>query len=174
MKRGAAPPPTMPEPRPVSLTDPRLYLNRELSLLEFNRRVLEQARDPGTPLLERLRFLSICSSNLDEFFEIRVASHRERAAHARPQAGPDGRTSADTLEAVSRSAHRLVEQQYRVLNKSSCRSSSGRASASSAAPTGHRRTAGGLACTSGRRSSRSSLPWASTRPTPSRRSSGRA
>ena len=62
----------MSAPTPPDLRDPSLFLNRELSQLEFNARVLEQAKDVSTPLLERVRFLAICSTNLDEFFEIRV------------------------------------------------------------------------------------------------------
>jgi len=100
----------------MALDDPGLYFNRELSLLAFNRRVLEQALDPATPLLERVRFLTICSTNLDEFFEVRVASHRERAAFGAPQPGPDGRTSQATLKAISMEAHKLVDDQYKVLN----------------------------------------------------------
>ncbi len=107
----------MIDAKPIDLADPSLFINRELSLLEFNRRVLAQARDTLTPLLERLRFLTICSTNLDEFFEIRVASHRERAAFGTAQVDPDGRTSQDTLNAVSQTAHELVDEQYRVLNE---------------------------------------------------------
>jgi len=98
--------------------DSELYLNRELSLLEFNQRVLAQALDPSTPLLERLFFLSITSTNLDEFFEVRVASHRERATHAPEARTIDGRTSPETLKAVSKRAHRLVADQYKALNDS--------------------------------------------------------
>lgn len=96
--------------------DPELYFNRELSLLEFNRRVLEQARDTDTPLLERLRFLCIASSNLDEFFEIRVAGLKQQVAFAAAQSGPDQIPPALQLRAISESAHALVEEQYRVLN----------------------------------------------------------
>jgi polyphosphate kinase len=98
------------------LQDPSLYLNRELSWLEFNARVLEQARDPSVPLLERLRFLAISSANLDEFYEIRVAGLQQQAAFGIPTGEPDGLSPAAILERISETAHRLVEQQYEVLN----------------------------------------------------------
>jgi len=98
------------------LKQPELYINRELSQLEFNRRVLEQAKDEKTPLLERLRFLCISSSNLDEFFEIRVAGLMQRAASGSVQAGPDNLSPHETLKQISERAHSLVEEQYRVLN----------------------------------------------------------
>lgn len=85
-----------------------LFLNRELSLLEFNRRVLEQARDERVPLLERLKFLCISSSNLDEFFEIRVAGLQQLAELNPSQRGPDGLTPAENLAAISQRAHALV------------------------------------------------------------------
>ena len=107
----------MSEDTPLELDDPSLFLNRELAVLQFIRRILEQARDETTPLLERLRFLAICSTVLDEFFEIRVASHRERAAHGASQPGPDGRSSLETLDAISELAHELVNDQYRLLNE---------------------------------------------------------
>ncbi len=98
------------------LADPRLYINRELSLLEFNRRVLLQALDERPPLLERVRFLSISASNLDEFFEIRTASHQERAALGIDTTGLDGRTSQQTLTEIHRVASGLVEEQYDAFN----------------------------------------------------------
>ena len=93
-----------------------LYINRELSLLAFNRRVLEQAKDETTPLLERLRFLCISSSNLDEFFEIRVAGLMQKAVMASVQAGPDNMLPSEVLSQISSQAHELVDEQYRVLN----------------------------------------------------------
>ncbi|MCW8841121.1 MAG: polyphosphate kinase 1, partial [Gammaproteobacteria bacterium] len=98
------------------LKQPELYINRELSLLAFNRRVLEQAKDENTPLLERLRFLCISSSNLDEFFEIRVAGLIQKAAMASVQAGPDNMSPTEALGQISVQAHELVDEQYRVLN----------------------------------------------------------
>ena len=93
-----------------------LYINRELSLLAFNRRVLEQAKDENTPLLERLRFLCISSSNLDEFFEIRVAGFMQKVVMESVQAGPDNMSPQEVLNQVSTQAHDLVAEQYRVLN----------------------------------------------------------
>lgn len=98
------------------LKAPELYINRELSLLAFNRRVLEQAKDENTPLLERLRFLCISSSNLDEFFEIRVAGLMQKAVMASVQAGPDNMSPTEQLGQISIQAHELVDEQYRVLN----------------------------------------------------------
>jgi len=91
-------------------------INRELSLLKFNRRVLELAMDAGMPLLERLRFLCISSSNLDEAFEVRVASLIQQLRAGVFSAGECGMTPAEQLEAVFDEAHRLVSDQYRVLN----------------------------------------------------------
>ncbi len=99
------------------LEESTLYINRELSLLEFNRRVLEQAKDPNTPLLERLRFLTIASSNLDEFFEIRVAGLKQQIAYGIEQIGPDGLTAVEALRRIGDAAHALVGEQYRVLNE---------------------------------------------------------
>ena len=98
------------------LKQPELYINRELSLLEFNWRVLEQARDPSIPLLERLRYLAISSTNLDEFFEVRVAGLIQRAELGSTQAGPDNMSPGEILNAISQRAHQIVEEQYLTLN----------------------------------------------------------
>ena len=95
---------------------PELYLNRELCLLEFNRRVFAQATRDELPLLERLRFLCIASSNIDEFFEVRVAGLKQQAAFGSKKSGPDGLTVPEQLERISRVAHELVDQQYDILN----------------------------------------------------------
>lgn len=101
---------------PVDLKRPDLYINRELSLLEFNRRVLAQALDETHPLLERLRFLCICSTNLDEFFEIRLAGIKQQVRYGAPQTGPDNINPQDLLAQITVMAHALVEEQYRILN----------------------------------------------------------
>ncbi len=90
-----------------------LYTNRELSWLEFNRRVLEEALDESVPLLERVKFLAIFSSNLDEFFMVRVARLQQRIATGDQQSGPDGLTPAQTLTAIAERVHRLAEEQHR-------------------------------------------------------------
>jgi polyphosphate kinase len=94
------------------------FLNRELGVLEFQRRVLAQAEDETVPLLERLRFLCIVSSNLDEFFEIRVSGLKEQIKMGLPGSGPDGMTPRETFAQVSKVAHELVERQYQLLNES--------------------------------------------------------
>jgi len=92
-------------------------INRELSLLEFNRRVLAQAEDERVPLLERLRFLCISSSNLDEFFEIRVAGIKQRQESSPGSLSDDGLTPREQLLAIRERAVQLVEQQYACLGK---------------------------------------------------------
>jgi polyphosphate kinase len=98
---------------------PEHYLNRELSWLEFNARVLEEAADPSNPWLERLKFLSIVSSNLDEFFEIRVAGLQQQLyAGLEPQDfAPDGLAPTDQLTRIAQRAHQLVGEQYRLLHE---------------------------------------------------------
>lgn len=93
------------------------FLNRELGNLEFNRRVLAQAADEGVPLLERLRFLCIVSSNLDEFVEIRVAGLKEQIKLGVHETGPDGKGPAEVYALVVREVRQLVEAQYRLLNE---------------------------------------------------------
>ena len=98
------------------LRSPEFYINRELSLLEFNQRVLAQALDETVPLLERLRFLSIASSNLDEFFEIRVAGLKQLLELGSGAISPDGLTVSEQLAAIHERARRLVADQYHCLN----------------------------------------------------------
>jgi polyphosphate kinase len=93
------------------------FINRELSWLEFNRRVLEEAQDPTQPLLERVKFLGIVSSNLDEFFEIRVAGIKQQIASETSDVGPDGMSPTEIFEAIQRVAHEMVAQQYSLWNK---------------------------------------------------------
>jgi len=106
----------MTSEKEIDLKDPSFYINRELSLLEFNRRVLAQARDDSTPLLERLFFLCISSSNMDEFFEIRVAGLKQQVAFGSAQSGPDDMSPSEQLHYISETAHEIVDEQYRVLN----------------------------------------------------------
>ena len=100
----------------ADLASPDLFINRELSLLEFNRRVLEQAKTTDVPLLERLRFLCISGSNLDEFFEIRVSGLKQQEALGATQRGPDNLSPREQLQRIATLAHELVDEQYRVLN----------------------------------------------------------
>ena len=102
---------------PIDLSSPHLYNNRELSLLAFNKRVLEQAKNIGTPLLERLRFLTISCTNLDEFFEIRVARLMQQVALGVSAPGPDGAPPSELLDQLSEVAGALIAEQYRVLNE---------------------------------------------------------
>lgn len=99
-----------------NLKSPELYINRELSLLEFNRRVLEQSLDENNPLLERLRFLCIASTNLDEFFEIRVAGLAQQVKYGSVQTGDDNLSPVEVLRRISEIAHDLVVEQYRILS----------------------------------------------------------
>ena len=101
----------------INLESPELYINRDLSLLEFNKRVLAQAKNEAVPLLERLNYLCISCSNLDEFFEVRVASVLEMVAIDPKAIGPDGLTPKEQLEQISIHAHKLVDEQYQVLNE---------------------------------------------------------
>ncbi|MBU3694449.1 MAG: polyphosphate kinase 1 [Rhodocyclaceae bacterium] len=116
-----------PPPTPVDLKrnpphagihyDHSQFLNRELGLLAFNRRVQEKAENPETPLLERLRYLCITTSNLDEFFEVRIGSLKNQIEERKSHPGPDGMSPGETLQRVAREAHELVERQYRLFNE---------------------------------------------------------
>lgn len=101
----------------TDLNNPEYYINRELSLLEFNRRVLEQAKDPSVPLLERLRFLTISSTNLDEFFEVRVAGLKAKEAVRSVRRGPDNMLPNEVLSELAIRCHEFVDEQYQVLNE---------------------------------------------------------
>ena len=98
----------------TNLSRNELYLNRELAALEFNFRVLAQARDPRMPLLERMRFMCISSSNLDEFFEVRVAVLRQHISYGDARPGPDGLAPGEVLARIRERALELVGEQYRV------------------------------------------------------------
>lgn len=99
--------------RRISLDDPSLYVNRELSLLEFQQRVLEEAEDPSNPLLERVKFLSILGSNIDEFFMVRVAALKNQVDAGIHEPAPDGATPAQQLEAIRARILRLMEDSQR-------------------------------------------------------------
>jgi len=91
---------------------PELFLNRHYSWLQFNERVLEEARDPANPLLERVKFLGITASNLDEFVEVRVAGLLQQVEHGIRDPGPDGRTPDVVLTEVTERIHTFVRAQY--------------------------------------------------------------
>jgi len=103
--------------RRPSLSDPRLYINRELSWLGFNDRVLEQARDERHPLLERVRFVAISETNLDEFFMIRVAGLQQQVASELPNPVPDGLTPEEQLARIKERTEEFFEERRTVLNK---------------------------------------------------------
>jgi polyphosphate kinase len=105
---------SMEEETPAVLSDPSLFNNRELSLLEFNERVLAEAQDPTNPILERLRFLCIVASNLDEFFEVRVAGLKQQRQSNVSAPGPDGMSPGEQLAAISARVRKMVDEEYRV------------------------------------------------------------
>jgi polyphosphate kinase len=96
------------------LSDPSLYLNRELNLLEYNQRVLEEAQDASNPLLERVKFLCFVASNLDEFFEVRVAGLMQQRQSNISLPGPDGMSPREQLAAISARVRRIVDDKYRI------------------------------------------------------------
>jgi polyphosphate kinase len=104
--------------QPIPLDDPTLYFNRELSWLQFNRRVLEEAQDPTVPLLERFKFLAIFSSNLDEFFMVRVGGLQQKVlAGITRGSGGDRMTPKEQLAHIAETVHELVAEQYRCLDE---------------------------------------------------------
>jgi polyphosphate kinase len=103
-----------PKQEAPDLESPQLYVNRELSLIEFQRRVLDEADDPSVPLLERVRFLSIFGSNMDEFFMIRLAGLKQQVAAGVREPGPDGMTPAEQLAAVRRGANEIKHEARRI------------------------------------------------------------
>ena len=107
----------MEEETSSALSDLSLYNNRELSLLEFNQRVLEEAQEPDSPLLERLKFLCIVASNLDQFFEVRVAGLRQQRQSNISAPGPDGMSPGEQLAAISSRVRKMVDDMYRTWNQ---------------------------------------------------------
>src|SRR3954453_22739038 len=110
----------LPEVAPPSpqkrFAAPENFINRELSWLEFNRRVLEEAEDATQPLIERVKFLTIFSSNLDEFFEIRVAGIKQQIESETSDVGPDGLSPTETFNEIRRRVLELVDNQYALWN----------------------------------------------------------
>ena len=101
-----------PKSEHLNLADPQYYFNRELSWIEFNRRVLNEAIDPRTPLLERLKFLSIFSSNLDEFFMVRIASLNDQVDADVQKLSADGKTPQEQLSIVLNGVRPIITQQH--------------------------------------------------------------
>src|SRR5580704_5182730 len=96
----------------ISLENPELFFNRHLSWMQFNGRVLEEALDARNPLLERLKFLAITASNLDEFVEVRVAGLLQQVEQGRGEVGPDGLLPSEVLARVAATIHEFVTAQY--------------------------------------------------------------
>src|ERR1041385_5405089 len=103
---------------PTSTYSSELFINRELSLLEFQRRVLEEALDDRNPLLERLKFLAIFGSNMDEFFMVRVSGKRRQAEAQIMDVFPDGLTPPEVLIAARKTSLKLYETAFRLFNQS--------------------------------------------------------
>src|SRR5688572_15608277 len=110
--------PALAEAPRITLDDPSLYINRELSWLEFNRRVLEEAQDPQVPLLERLKFLAIFGSNLDEFFMVRVGGLQQKVqAGIALGSGADRMPPREQLERINQNVRQMVALKYDCLGK---------------------------------------------------------
>src|SRR2546426_8161446 len=97
---------------PARTFGPSHFINRELSWLEFNQRVLDEALDSATPLLERVKFFCITSSNLDEFFEIRVAGVKQQIESDVVERSVDGKTASETFRAIRKRVDAMVDQQF--------------------------------------------------------------
>src|SRR5438552_13841099 len=108
-------PETVAETPAKKFSAPENFINRELSWLEFNRRVLEEAQDATQPLMERVKFLTIFSSNLDEFFEIRVAGIKQQIESETSDVGPDGLSPTEIFNAIQRTAREMVAAAYSLL-----------------------------------------------------------
>src|SRR6201981_751395 len=108
--------PEVIQPARERFGDPKNFINRELSWLEFNRRVLEEAQDPTQPLIERVKFLTIFSSNLDEFFEIRVAGIKQQIKSETSDIGPDVLSPTETCDRIQKTVRQLVAAQYALWN----------------------------------------------------------
>src|SRR5271154_5282672 len=113
-RKKAAPPP--PDVASVQLNSPSLYINRELGLLAFQRRVLEEAQSPQNPLLERVKFISIAGSNMDEFFMVRVAGLIDQVDAGIIDVGPDGMPPSAQLVAVRREVKKLLADAHKCLH----------------------------------------------------------
>ena len=107
-KNGATAVPQIVQSAHERFGDPKNFINRELSWLAFNRRVLEEAQDPAQPLIERVKFLTIFSSNLDEFFEIRVAGIKQQIQSETSDVGPDGLSPTETFNRIQKTVRELV------------------------------------------------------------------
>src|SRR5918911_1102828 len=106
-----------PAPPPLDLTNPELYANRELSWLDFNDRVLQLAEDESLPLLERVKFLSIFTTNLDDFFMVRVAGVHDQLDARIDARGPDGLSPSETLRAIAKRVRGLDRRHARQFSK---------------------------------------------------------
>ena len=101
----------------ASVDNPAYYINREISWLQFNHRVLEEAQDENNPVLERLKFLSISANNLDEFFEVRLAGLVQQIEDGYTEAGPDGLTLTEERDLISEEVHKFIAEQYQCWNE---------------------------------------------------------